>query len=1041
MGRRILKSLRRPQSEKSLDVKIEVDDGTVFEVNNGSAVFMSNEKEQTRSVGVEHFDELPEESIVVAKKRATAPQVYVPPKIWSEDFDSDSDNDVNTTCWYLGNSHMKRRNERRERIAYAAKSMDEREEPPVTYCELFDCCTGEYEEPYTYEEPIEHDFLDHEVESRHAQDSEPSSPNKEVTSLLSDSFDNANVGGDANEAVGGGEDEREGVELTTEDLFWKTRDVDALHRKTRVKRIKKKIMKRRKGRKHRKGRATGTTETEGDNETIVSLESTSTNGESTVISIKHVISDEEASGVAEREETTIESETQPDCTATSSPEDVLAPVESAEEAGPSKEDGASIETPPSPPSSSKAVLYSYESLSRDGSEEDEQQSDRQEATAETTAKNEDSVLNRVFNAVESGFGMLAFPEIPQPKRKPKSRKRVRFAPDVKFNDEPEEYDYSLDYSYSDPEFDDGESFDEESYYTTEDEEDFADDDDEAFFDDTPLPRRRESTDEATDKATAESDEPCVYDANDPILDFDEEDSEAVLDRVLETEFAYIYPDNTGDEDESSINEVSSSYKSFEEMQVERETSPFEPTMKLPSGSSDTEQGHSQKKKIMPVAECPRESSAHDDSNTTSDLPAHTYIEHEDLEEDIVSSTRSVDALELDAIMMAADAVDESCTIGRPVKKPLKPPAYDKDGLSATSSTNTKRAKPARYNTPYKPETTREISPNEALVERYLNISSSYSDRQADIDDRSFRLSKEYVHETEYYSEPESVISMQETVRSDYVSLKESEYSEPEPLVSMQETIESGYASLKESEESEPEPAISVQETLESSNASLGNAAKEQKHAEYRNAQPSRLERKLAAESRKTGSSRLSREPVSENEYSEPEPSVSSNESIMSPKSVASVISELNVNEEVSGGVDERDDFDEWLHSPETAKYLPVMRALAKREVAREGWPSLLNPSTATNSERRIVGESTSATDEVDSKASYVDDFDPKNDAAVARLTKSSKYTKSKGRISDKKESLQLSLQGFARAKDTTKDWANFNNKEFQDLEVAPFDEQ
>ena len=1023
MGRRILRSLRgQKPSEKSLDVKIEVDDGTVLEVNGGNTLFVTSNSGAAESV--EDKNESPGvESAIVVKKAPKKRQVYVPPKIWNEDFDSDSDTDANT-CWLFGSSPSKRRKERRESIAYQAKSMDERDEPN-SFCGVFDCAGGAYEdEPYTYQEregdARANELYLSEEPSYSTGNNRQISPETDMTSVLSDSFDGANEAGGG----GGGDDEEEGVEQT-EDAFRfnaaKMRDLDL--DRFRMKRIRKKLKKRRKGRKHRKENGSAS-EVDDEMDTVVSTESTSTTGESTVISIKHVIADidntDASSEYKETRQNLPDESSEYDETRQSLPDEAKEYEETHENLPDKKYSGDSTSSPDDSPLddpkehqmignstndtdsnsasiSSRKSTHSYESLGQDGSDYDSDE-DKKKKVRKSKPNNAEAMLSRVFDAVEASAGFLAFPDIPQPTRrkqklKSKSTKRVRFAPDVVFNDE-DEYDYSLDYSYSDPEFDDGSSVDEETYYTAKDKkkpvEDEEDDDDEAFFDDGPVLKTRSSDesedsvpsddeveqeprgevasyDDEIEKSYSTQEENCIYDANDEILDFDDDDDlEDMMDRIsLESGFEY-FEEGEQSGGESSANAPQSSYKTIEELKQERATSPFEPsTIRNEISSSDdldadvsneasadyeTSEKPKQSRPVSPIKSSMAQSLQAIPSAVSSEPEPDVEFTDTDVSGDLGSlatseeqqsyrsfqDTDSVNEPPRGYVALPPESKDEAeieeavvavgnhGNAGRSMK-PLKPPQPTNDDDSY--STYERKLEKREYDSVNTEQSgvRRAISPNEALVERYLNISVSYSDRTSQLND---------------------------TVKS----------------------------TLTE-EASVPSKSGNVEHTRPFNN------------------------------------------------------------SVAEPKTVQPV-KVVAKNREEEKKADMRDDFSDWLQSPETAKYLPVLQALSKRKDAREGWPyESTSPESGSGSGFGKSVESQSIGASEAGLTSNCDDFSAKNAEEMDRLLSSAKRLKSKGRISDKKESLQLSLQGFARAKDPSADWADFNNRPFQDLEVAPFDER
>lgn len=949
MGRKILKSLRRSQDkESSLDVKIEVDDGTVMEVNDGVVVVTSGEKGAENET-VRVTDEAPEEPITVSVKAQPARQVrYVPAKIWTEEYDSDNSDDEyrGDCCWHLGSP---RRRTRRP---------DETRDELHSFCGVFDC-GGAAEKPIL------------SGAHRSMNEKRPSSPETAVTSVLSDSFDD-------NESKAQERNDHEGVEQTL-DSFWisaaKTKDVD-LERKSKRKRIKKRLMRRRKGQKQRKGyelNEEAPEEESDDDQSYMSKESCSTTGDTTIISIKHVISDVESveneDGQADARSAAQDKQGCPaepsheaahDSPATDSSQE--SPPKDLQDIPPTK-DVQKKRNPPSQPI--LKVPSVYESLSKDGSDEDSV-GDAKKNKPRNEPKPSVTLLSQMLDVVETGVSLLALPEVPNPrKKKSKSTRRVRFAPDVQFSDADSDYDYSLDYSYSDPEFDEGESFDEEMYYTTEEDEEI--DDEEAFFEDSPssaqelAPSDSMSELEPAERTTSSYDdeiEPSLSTAGRPsryeevddeedeyISDGDDEGSVDLVGMVSsEARFEYLHEDSgdvslepstekpkssqpsttglTGNEEDSAKesesgnsstefssaggdergetrgDETPSSYKSFREMKSVRAASPSKSSMQ----SSEPLQSFHDKECQSRNEECAEKEAsvtAVDERNDVEASMEPSESLHQLFSSDI--SARSSDHAEFDAMMIAVD---------------------ERNGAQ----------KADQYS---------ETRTQMALVERYLDIPETCNHAtSADMDDAiASLLCDDAISPIELNKSEEIVSCIQSSGRAEHV--------EKECFRGARETA------------------------LQTTSITAGHVPLETE--------------------------------------------------------IESGTGDKNV--------EEHDCISDWLHSQETRQ---TQSSIAKKnELVREGWPSPPNPVGET--EWGMVHMTDSKETSKDLFA--CDEFSTKNEAVVDHLLQStSKRVTPDYRISDKKESLQLSLQGFARAKNKTKQWANFNNAPFQDLEVAPFDE-
>ena len=504
MGRRILKSLRRPREDKPFEVQIEIDDGTPRDEATVS-ICSTKEQEVATAPKSDMVGEIPEYSTLQKNSSPQQSPAYVPPKIWAEDFDSDSDNDAaqQNACWHLDfGGASQRRNQRRNEIAYAAKNQESRDEHSSDFCGIFDCDVGYHNE--SFERDV--DFLDHEHSIKSKKSRRNKKSNREErsyssettgTSVLSDSscsFDGEirdEVNAEAKTQYKGGE--QEGVEYTLDDMnstYWimaaQSNDVD-LERKTKKKKSTKRLLKRAlKGRKPKRNtESIVVAEDSEDEHTFRSTESNSTAGDATVISIKHVVSSdidsiqESSDRQAESQDvdppgdepttddeprdppSTVAYDTTPHTSASDEsqlPDDERTAPESTDGDGGGVMVNHDIATdqqatndheqasPTSIVRSSHRSLYEPLSMGDDrGGSEDE---DIVQPTKPVPKTNPPDLLDQVVNAVESLF---AFPEIEKP-RKRRSKKRVTFAPDVIFNDPYEDYDYSMDYSYDDPEF-------------------------------------------------------------------------------------------------------------------------------------------------------------------------------------------------------------------------------------------------------------------------------------------------------------------------------------------------------------------------------------------------------------------------------------------------------------------------------------------------------------------------------------------------------------------------------------------------------------
>lgn len=1034
MGRRILRSLRRSQA-KPLDVKIEVDDGTVFEVNDGNTVIVTSNEQDGEALG---FPDLAPEQCSIATEKSSKRHAYVPPKIWSEEFDSDSDSDAQLNgCWYPGRSSI-RRAEKRDRIAHAAsKHVDERDETSH-FCGVFDCGCGvsvHEDEPEVREmELTEPDLLGENDDDIPISESmaHPTKDNVQtleemvVSHVALDSFDEA----EGEDSRGDGQ---EGVELT-EDSFWvtaaKTKDVD-LDRKTRMERIKKTFKKRRKGRKHRKERTSSASEKLNDSETTASAETTSTNGDSTVISIRHVISDVESveEGTNDQPEACTSHPVE-DClddstetTGTASPPDDPSPVvpsilrktptntrDDPEVPETLSKDDFTKQQDQSSISSQLSSPHSYESLSRNDSDDNAEGETTEAITYEKTTP-DDSMLSRVFNAVEVGVGLLSFPEIPQTrmKKKPRTGKRVRFAPDTIFNDADEEYDYSLDYSYSDPEFE--ESFDEEAYYTTED-EGSEDDDDEAFFDDTPISKR------ASRDMQDEEYEQCVYDASDTILDFDDEDDDT-SDHIsgemsLKSEFEYYYPyasENAGEEEEESVEcstkETSSSYKSTEEMQTVRATSPFEPSMQMleslqePS-TPDSDDMYSTSDPELEYSDVVVEGEEEDDGDTsyrsfeemsiTGDATSFVSATSFNCDDELPTGT---DGLDLDAIAAAATATDIRGGIRRH-KKPLKPPMAVK-GVDVPKRSETERERS---------EKEREYSPAASQEGTLLDAIGTTA---VPVDRRSGKSRRR-----------KQLRALKSVKGAHTLKCSKAERPEKDPIVPIEDNC-------GDPENMNNRKDMTPNETLVE---------------KYLNISAS-----LSDHPADAGNQSTVDEDDEKSEESEPPTTPvqieSVDQSIEKTETRESFGEDVDEDSASSIKADERDELVDLLDTPETIQSQQLAKAFSTDdEFTKKSWPAL-SQTTAPEWDTHSVDEIKVNADGFHPLNESLgelgsNEFSPKNEETIDRVMIPRKRY-AKGRISDKKESLQLSLQGFARAKHTS-NWANFNNRPFQDLEEAPFDE-
>jgi len=1019
MGRRLLKSLRKSQ-DKPLEVKIEVDDGTP--VSNASAL---DDETVVTSIDKEVTEKVPEKP-----KRAPRPrQIYKPPKIWTEEFDSDeSDSEAQQKgCWQFDMCSIGR-GDTRDDMSYAHRSNGVRDKPKE-FCGIFDCGGGvETEEEKDYKYDVDECFLP-EAPTYSTIDKEPSSPDTAMTLLLLDSYE---VLSEAGESDTQRDESQRGVEQTL-DAFWvtaaKTKDVDSLARKGKKKRGKTILLKRWKGYKQRKGQevqAPTPEERDGDR-AFMSIESTSTTGDSTVISIKHIISDTDSHGEQsrERKDCTLnsngeQSRERKDCTLNHDNE-CNANAASPGEDLPTVEDPPPVDDPPSVDSTVKETLqnedlvktqdliselsrpaaYTYESLGTDGSDDDS--IDDMSNDTEEKSTTSGSLLNRVFDAIEIGVNVLSFPEI-QPPRKRKFGKRVRFAPDVKFNDDYDDHDYSMDYSYSDPEFDYVASFEEEMYYTTEDEEEIEDDED--FFDETPLPNatsKRISQDlhssKSSDRGTepppsaVEDDDNRQEDEDDDISD-EEDCSSAFVGKVsAESGFGYLHTE-TG-EIEGSADEGAAAAKDAAKVQTDtgetEEESADEGSAAAKESSSsyetttetETDRGASPSEPSLETLESPHLPTNVDDDNDYALLdPAYGYLDADaDLEEEYYEyDTDESPSYESFEEMKASNAMTSS----KPSKKSLESSHSFKDDSRQRSIEQC-----TKIDATTGVDNRNDIKPRKKPLK--LPHPLNYSEHLVKTKKEHAEIDAMVMEADERTGAPNHVIRDEGNA---HVALVE-RYLDIAP------------SSLEKQAEARGPDAL----TSDDDAVSINESAKEESEA------PTNHDLELALETHlKTEAEDFPNDNFSEN-------------------FADSRICEAN------------DDFPDWLYSAEMQEAQVVMNSSTNtNEVAREGLQSpLINHGTRPESER--VGEAESVVSGLHSQEAHVDSFtcddslnSKKNEAAVKRLRSSTgKRSKPEVRISDKKESLQLSLQGFARAKDTS-NWANFNNAPFQDLEVAPFDE-
>ena len=900
-------------------------------------------------------------------------QIYVPPKIWSEEYDSDdSANDVQAqpSCWKFG--AYPKRGEKRNGSSYATTSKKANDESRG-FCGVFVCG----------------DLLDHEEDRdeetlgshrRLPKDNEPSSPDTVVTSVMMSDFDN-----DVTE-VREENDLPEGVEHTL-DTFWVTaavtRDVDCLSPKSKKKRGKKRLLKRRKGSKQQKVQEENTetpvecdddknTETPvecDDGRMFVSIESTSTTGDSTVISIKHVIPDmdftEESSNVNE-EMATVHVDN--DCSKESPSlfeEPLLPPQEGEKEKEQEQEEceqqstlafedtskNATVQVDDSPSEPKQIMSYMYESLGQDDSDDEVAGSPKNDKPIDLLKPSE-AFLKQVLDAFETGVKVLSFPDIPPPRKK-RTGRRVHFAPDVKFNDDYKEYDYSLDYSYSDPEFDDEESFYEEMQRTPK--EDEVDDDDD-FFDDTPTPKAVST--EPTDHV--ESSTSSGSGVQSPISStFNDEDSNG--------------EDVDSSDDEDSIMNMS-------DHEIEESTSMFE---------DDS-------------SRCDNINVSDDDDDDCS-LALVSKVSAESGFGYFNADTGETGEDGDRPFTMQQSLPNQSASPSSPYEPPMKSNAsvsqYDYIGIDANLEGEGDEDGSFFEETPaYK------------SFEEMMVIGAVPSTLSSEED-----LGSSLSYDINY----PSISTAEEDVATKHAKLSK------KPLKPPQQLDDGKYLVRSEPERTEIEEIITAiddrNDTHECTALNETNV-----HADL-------VERYLDIPSSPTGMKSVKGKPQSDTSFEDGSKESTSDD----------VASENCTGKKV---VDEEDNFPDWFYSVETRDSQSVdidECSTKKNEVAREGWTT--SPCQSTEAEeRKRRDESGKVVVGFPRQATTVDPFISsacsKNNKVLAKHLRSpARRYKANLRIIDKKECLQLSLQGFARSKHTS-DWANFNNAPFQDLEVAPFDE-
>lgn len=1034
MGRRILKSLRRSREDKPFAVQIEIDDGIP---RDEATVFVSSTKEKEAAIE-QKVGTVSDASEEILDQRDASPsprQPYVPPKIWAEDFDSDSDSDNDgqkNACWHFNfGGTSKRRIQRRNEIAYAAKNQESRDEHSDGFCGIFDCDGGYHD---AHDEPYERDldFLDYDEQPIKSKDSRrssrkkgskreerQSSPETVVTSVLSDSscsFDDCIRDESHAEAeTQGKDDEQEGVEYTLDDMhssYWmmaaQTKDVD-LERKTKKKRSTRRLLKRAmKGRKPKRDTVSAIVAEDSEDEHTFrsrSMESTSTTGDATVISIKHVVSSvidsikEPRDWQGERRDIDFPDDKPTDDEPIDSPStlvyDAIPRISSNDESKfpdegkttPVSTNGdadvvnhdfatdqqATTEEQQASPTSivGSSNDYVYEPLNMGDNESVSEDEDSVKPTKQVVPKaNPPDLLNQVVNVVEAGIKLFIFPEIQQT-RKRLSTKRVSFAPDVIFNDAYEDHDYSMDYSYDEPEFGE-DSFDEEMYYSCSAENDDDDENEEAFFDDEPLPSKnfpkkpmkRDSPElpatsfdepreppieacESDDENSFDEDNHSVSniggyafdadirDVDDEILDFDDC---ADLATKVSSEDAFEFSGKDADRGVESDDGSLLDYTTIEEMELERANTPFDPTM-IPSESlhpAAIEQVEVKRVVFEPKSVPEEKDIVHEEDTkrlegraTDDELPMSSYIE-----KDPTDSSPSWDDSAIEPSKSPHPVIGISRTLAhaKPVKKDIREWNEDEDNDFRTSKTDLKpphsaqeddvcvvMAEQERTSLPrvvLRNPTRKKVD----LIERYLDISVSH--------DKSTELLDE----------------------CDILSVTETPIVEPERG-----------AGRPEKEEKSP-----LSDSFDIDTLAIDSSDDEAEH-----------------------------------------PSTTDNDAAK------------NTN------------LADWLHEPETKHGPSIAATFQKKSNAAEGaWPS---------------PPSLSEWESVEGREPFGDGFcspemlAPEDEKFISSARHRVTSTR-KARISDKKESLQLSLQGFARARDTSSDWAKFNNAPFQDLEEAPFDE-
>ena len=989
-------------------------------------------------------------------------QVYLPPKIWTEKFDSDSDNDIQWKgCLQLPIGDSSRAREEERDVETNINRADQTRVTPASgFCRFFEQCTfGHINDNRvdTEEEPVRDwvGFLEEQATmlskpKNWTTDKEPSSPKTTVTHVLTDSVSES------------GEDEGEGVEQTLDDLnslVWTATDKD-VDRFVDIQILKKKRNKTRSvlirrireagNVKHRKGKELWhkMASDETDDRPFRPLEGTSRTVDTTIISIRHEIPEMESmdkgwtgerpfvrnherssmtepvaddAGSPNNERSVVTTSMINDyfspngehsIETTSATDDSASPFDESPLVN-SLQDTSSKQYPknnkeeqlqsenflenelPSEPILRKPSVYVTlcKAGTDKGSDNDDDYAEK-DAPKEKPAAHE-SMLSRVLETIENGVNLLSFPEIPTP-RKRKPGKRVRFAPDVKFNDTFDDYAYALDYSYSEPEFDDEESFD-ETYYVAEVDEV---DDDEAFFDETP-PIKAKSTEtqkerERKDRFHTMEDDESVSDVasfeeeksapkatsamttlieehrkncedvntceDDDIFDFGDSSSLVIGQVSTKTGFGYLSSqtveddeDGSGDgdsfeeSDESSVDEPFSSYRTIENLRLAKAASPFEPSME--------------------IIESLELSSTADNWSDWSEHSESECEDHVDTETDLEADYTREPEPSVDKSSLSYETIEEmKSTTAASCSEPSIEDIESVGPLTVADSGNLHQMR------------RKESAEIDAIVMA--------------VDERNFTLDVD----------AQSEITMKIALLERYLDIS---------------PMDTGNSA----ETRDTTPAI--ENALSTEKSSQKVAGESEAHSSVQNEEDSL--QYCVTENDKFVSER-------------PESTVCFTQPPCLEKEVDCSVTEKVRTKSATGRVDEeREDFTDWLNPPEIRESQPAPQSFSEKNAfAREEWPSL-------PSEWRTDNEADGSTDtlqrpEIRHDPSSCNEF-IKNDEAEAEFVPqpTRRGRKFEHKIIDKRESLQLSLQGFARAKNTA-NWANFDNTPFRDLEIAPFDE-